>query len=72
MSGFQASFIHKNCSGQLLSAYFLFFFFFLEILNFNLTFAVNATVNLLVDVTNVTLNQFLKESFQVPCGMVGK
>ena len=64
MSGFQASFIHKNCSGQLLSAYSLFFFFFfLEILNFNLTFAVNATVNLLVDVTNVTLIQFLKKCF---------
>ena len=63
MSGFQASFIHKNCSGQLLSAYSLFPFFFLEILNFNLTFAVNATVNLLVDVTNVTLIQFLKKCF---------
>ena len=41
MSGFQASFIHKNCSGQLLSAYSLFSFsFFLEILNLNLPFAV--------------------------------
>ena len=62
MSGFQASFIHKNCSGQLLSAYSL-FSFFLEILNFNLTFAVNVTVNLLVDATNVTLIQFLKKCF---------
>ena len=39
MSGFQASFIHKNCCGQLLSAY-SFFFSFLEILDLNLTFAV--------------------------------
>ena len=62
MSGFQANFIHVNCFGRLLSAYSL-FSFFLEILNLNLTFAVNATVNLLVDVTNVTLNQFLKKCF---------
>ena len=33
---FHASFIHKNCSGQLLSTYFLFW----RILNLNLTFAV--------------------------------
>ena len=62
MSGFQASFIHKNCFGRLLSAYSL-FSFFLEILHLNLTFAVNATVNLLVDVTNVTLNQFFEKCF---------
>ena len=35
-----ASFIHKNCSGQLLSAYFLFW----QILNLNLTFAVNVNL----------------------------
>ena len=40
MSGFQSSFIHNNYSGQLVSAYSLFSFFFLEILNLNLTFAV--------------------------------
>ena len=39
---FQAGFIPKNCSGQFLSAYFL----FREILNLNLTFAVNVTLNL--------------------------
>ena len=34
---FQASFLHKNCCGQFLSAYFSFW----EILNLNPTFAVN-------------------------------
>ena len=68
MSGFQSSFIHKNCSGQLLSAYSLFSFFFLRNSQLEsdvcrLPFAVNATVNLLVDVTNVTINQFLKKCF---------
>ena len=67
MSGFQSSFIHKNCSGQLLSAYSLFSFFFrnsqLESDVCRLPFAVNATVNLLVDVTNGTINQFLKKCF---------
>ena len=39
---FQASFIHKNnCSAQFLSAYFLLW----EILNLNLTFAINVTLN---------------------------
>ena len=64
MSGFQASFIHKNCPGRLLSAYS--FFFFLEILNLNLTFAVSRKrdcKSLLVDVTNFTLSQFLKKCF---------
>ena len=39
---FHASVINKNCSGRFLSAYFL----FSEILNLNLTFAVNVILNL--------------------------
>ena len=44
---FQASFIHKNCSEQFLSSYFLFW----AILNLNLPFAVNVTLNLFVLIT---------------------
>ena len=39
---FHASCIHENCSGQFLTPYFL----LREILNLNLTFAVNVTLNL--------------------------
>ena len=46
---FHASFIHENCSGQFLSAYFL----KREILNLNLTFAVNVTLNL----SNISLRK---------------
>ena len=49
---FPASFILKNCSGQFLSAYFL----FLEILNLNLPFAVNV---------NLGLSNFNKHSVSV-------
>ena len=44
----------------------LFLFVFLEILNLNLTFAIchkRDCKSLLVDVTNFTLNQFLKKCF---------
>ena len=40
---FHASFIHKNCSGQFLSAYFRFW----EILNLSLLFVVNVTLSFL-------------------------
>ena len=48
---FHASFIHENCSGQFLTPYFL----LREILNLNLTFAANMTLNL----SNINLKNSL-------------
>ena len=45
---FHASFIHENCSGQ-------FYFLLREILNLNLTFAANMTLNL----SNISLKNSL-------------